>query len=234
MIVGENCSFCLYDIDEMEEADSKSDCDLIEEALNGHGLISEMAWEAIVKRHTPMVRMLASRYSMNSFMEFEDAFSVGLMGLMEAVRHYDPNRDAKFSTYLYSRIGWSISRYYSKLKRQNCIGRPISLNLKVHLLGDTETELINALIDKNNEIDNLFNKGGLSSSMKRAINKLTKEERTYVVLRYLSRNPNLSVFDTAIAKRMGVSDYKVSTIRNRALRKLKSFLIMERMKKGLA
>ena len=62
--------------------------------------------EALIKEFAPTIKYLASRLAIRlpSYLDAEDLFSVGLMGLLNAFDRYDPTREAKFKTYAEYRI----------------------------------------------------------------------------------------------------------------------------------
>ena len=62
--------------------------------------------EALIKEFAPTIRYLASRLAIRlpSYLSAEDLFSVGVIGLMDALARYDPSREAKFKTYAEYRI----------------------------------------------------------------------------------------------------------------------------------
>ena len=62
--------------------------------------------EALIKEFTSTIKYLASRLSVRlpSYLDAEDLFSVGLIGLLNAFERYDPTREAKFKTYAEYRI----------------------------------------------------------------------------------------------------------------------------------
>ncbi len=62
--------------------------------------------EALIKEFAPTIKYLASRLAVRlpSYLDAEDLFSVGLVGLLNAFDRYDPTREAKFKTYAEYRI----------------------------------------------------------------------------------------------------------------------------------
>ena len=62
--------------------------------------------EALIKEFAPTIKYLASRLAIRlpSYLDAEDLFSVGLIGLLNAFDRYDPTREAKFKTYAEYRI----------------------------------------------------------------------------------------------------------------------------------
>ena len=66
--------------------------------------------EQIVCQYSPMVKYAASRIAMRlpAQVEIDDLISVGMLGLMDAIEKFDPNRGAKFKTYAEFRVRGAI------------------------------------------------------------------------------------------------------------------------------
>lgn len=64
----------------------------------------------IVKKYIPLVKYIASRVIMGKtkYVEYEDLVSYGMVGLMDALSKFDPNKGMKFSTYAAIRIKGAI------------------------------------------------------------------------------------------------------------------------------
>jgi RNA polymerase sigma-B factor len=67
-------------------------------------------FEDLVCRYLPLVRKVAHRY-VRPTVSLEDLTQVGTIGLMHAVRHFDPERNVKFEAYAYSHISGQIRHY---------------------------------------------------------------------------------------------------------------------------
>ncbi len=80
----------------------------------------DRAYSEIISRHLETVRRLASFYSAggSASADFDDLYSEGLMGLMNAVRTFDGSKGASFGTYSYSCIN---NRMLNSLKRSTRI-----------------------------------------------------------------------------------------------------------------
>ncbi|HHX75223.1 MAG TPA: sigma-70 family RNA polymerase sigma factor [Firmicutes bacterium] len=61
-------------------------------------------------RHLPLVRSLVKRYS-GEYAEEDDLFQVGCIGLLKALRGYDPRRGTAFATYAVPVIAGEIKMY---------------------------------------------------------------------------------------------------------------------------
>lgn len=66
--------------------------------------------EEIVKKYIPLVKYIASRVIIGKgkYIEYEDLVSYGMVGLMDALNKFDPNKGMKFSTYASIRIKGSM------------------------------------------------------------------------------------------------------------------------------
>ena len=66
--------------------------------------------DRVVQSHTGLVRRFASRYAHYGEIQ-EDLFRAGMIGLIKAVDHFDPDRHLQFSTYAVPCIVGEIKRY---------------------------------------------------------------------------------------------------------------------------
>ncbi|MBN1041217.1 FliA/WhiG family RNA polymerase sigma factor [Clostridium botulinum] len=66
--------------------------------------------EQIVKEYIPLVKYIASRIMIgkNKYMEYEDLVSYGIIGLMDAISKFNPDKGMKFSSYASIRIKGAI------------------------------------------------------------------------------------------------------------------------------
>jgi len=66
--------------------------------------------DSLIENYLYLVRYVAGKMSMSvpPSVEIDDLVSSGVVGLMDAIEKYDPNRDTKFETYAVSRIRGAI------------------------------------------------------------------------------------------------------------------------------
>jgi RNA polymerase sigma factor FliA len=66
--------------------------------------------DRLLVNYTPLVKYVAGRVSarMTYPLEQQDILAWGVLGLLDAVETYDPERGTKFETYAISKIRWSI------------------------------------------------------------------------------------------------------------------------------
>ncbi|MCD7732940.1 MAG: sigma-70 family RNA polymerase sigma factor [Oscillospiraceae bacterium] len=160
------------------------------------------AYSELVSRHLETVGQLAGIYagSATNGADFDDLYSEGLMGLMNAVRTYDESKGASFGTYAHTCIN---NRMINSLRRSNRIRgseEPIE-DLEVAELRSPESILLS------NE--------GISEVMKLAESRLSPLERD--VLRcYLEGKSHVET-----AEELGVNSKSVDNALQRVRRKFR-------------
>lgn len=70
----------------------------------------------IVKEYAPLVISQALKFRPNKLTNFDDYMQAGYIGLLRAIRKYDPTRNTKFSTFSVICIRRQILKEYSKLR----------------------------------------------------------------------------------------------------------------------
>lgn len=66
--------------------------------------------DRLLVNYSPLVKYVTGRISarMTGAVDREDFMSAGLLGLLNAIETYDPEREAKFETYAISKIRWAM------------------------------------------------------------------------------------------------------------------------------
>ena len=66
--------------------------------------------EQVIKEYAPMIKYVANRIALRlpPQIEVDDLISVGVLGLIDAIEKFDPNRGAKFKTYAEFRVRGAI------------------------------------------------------------------------------------------------------------------------------
>ena len=82
----------------------------------------QTAYDELVEAYLPLVKVTVGRMALTipSFISREELCSAGAMGLLSAVRRYDPSREAKFTTYAITRIRGAI---LDELRQRDVLGR---------------------------------------------------------------------------------------------------------------
>jgi len=83
---------------------------LMRDAKNKHGDIPSNLKEQIVLEHTPLIRYIVNRIAVRlpSHIDLDDLHNTGVIGLMDAIEKYDPDKNCKFKTYAEFRIKGAI------------------------------------------------------------------------------------------------------------------------------
>lgn len=85
---------------------------------------ASMLRDRLVVNYSPLVKYVASRMGsrMTGRVEQEDMISWGVMGLLDAIETYDPDKKAKFETYAISKIRWAI---LDQLRKEDWVPRRV-------------------------------------------------------------------------------------------------------------
>ena len=82
----------------------------LRDAKERHGDIPASLKEQIVLEHTPLIRYIVNRIAVRlpSHIDLDDLHNTGVIGLMDAIEKYDPEKNCKFKTYAEFRIKGAI------------------------------------------------------------------------------------------------------------------------------
>ncbi len=82
----------------------------LREARDSNGSIPVPLKQQIVMEHTPLIRYIVNRIAarLPAHVDLEDLHNTGVIGLMDAIDKFDPNRDCKFKTYAEFRVNGAI------------------------------------------------------------------------------------------------------------------------------
>jgi RNA polymerase sigma factor for flagellar operon FliA len=83
---------------------------LLREAKERYNEIPASLKEQIVLEHTPLIRYIVNRIAVRlpSHIDLDDLHNTGVIGLMDAIEKYDPDKNCKFKTYAEFRIKGAI------------------------------------------------------------------------------------------------------------------------------
>lgn len=174
----------------------------------------------------------------------EDLYQAGMLGLVDAYKHYDPNARSKFTTYAYYYIVGEVNKFIRessnlklskdliKLKRSiykvydlmtQKLGRTPS-NLEIALYLDIDVEDVDLAINSdvgfvdidssNIKYDNIDN-----IDLMLEIDRLNRDERELIINRYFN-----DLTQSEVSKIMGISQVSVSRSEEKVLRKLRNNL----------
>ena len=109
---------------------------------------SREAYEKLVDIYLPMVKITVGRIAVTipTYIDRDELYSAGCMGLLSAIERYDDTREAKFSTYAMARIRGAI---IDELRNHDMLGRVT--RDRVNRIAAAEQQLINEGRDLTNE-----------------------------------------------------------------------------------
>ena len=179
----------------------------------------------------------------------DDLYQVGMLGLIDAYKHYDKKYDTKFSTYAYYYIVGEVNKYIresSSLKiskdlvelnkkiikaremMEQRLGREPS-NLELSLYLEVDEELINSALSACLEVDSIDNcydtvktYDDVSADvldLRSEIEKLPEDEKKLIFARYYN-----DLTQSEASNILGMSQVQVSRYESKILKKLKTKL----------
>ena len=80
--------------------------DFIKKAQEGE----QQAVDILVEKNIALVKSIIKRF-LNRGYEYDDLFQIGVIGLIKAIRNYDPQYNVRFSTYAVPMIMGEIKRF---------------------------------------------------------------------------------------------------------------------------
>ncbi|MBQ2780100.1 MAG: sigma-70 family RNA polymerase sigma factor [Clostridia bacterium] len=98
--------------------ESLSDEELVSAYLSG----DELAFAILVQRYTPLIRAQSSYFSV-SLSEYEDLKQEGMLGLLSAVRAFEPQRGRSFRSFA---LVCSRNRMLSSVRNRHVVVEPMS------------------------------------------------------------------------------------------------------------
>lgn len=179
----------------------------------------------------------------------DDLFQAGMLGLVDAYKHFDPSVSVKFSTYAYYYIVGEVNKYI----RESCslkiskdlinlkkkilqvtdimtqkLGRvPSSLELSLYLdvsLEDVDnaiiaTDEVTSIDEKYDSLKYFDNINADLLDLQDSIDKLSDDERNLIIARYYD-----GMTQNETSKVLGISQVQVSRNEAKILKKLRTSL----------
>lgn len=179
----------------------------------------EFAFDKLVEHNLRLVVFVVNRFQ-NTKYDREDLFSIGTIGLIKAVRTFDPTKNIKFNTYAAKCIENEILMKLRKNKKQNqdvFLEEVVSNDkdgnqLTIFDLLGTDKEIVEENIEKKETIEFLRN----------VIEELPENEK--MIIKYRFGIDCIQKKQSDIAKIFNISQSYVSRIEQRVLLKIKKKL----------
>ena len=175
---------------------------LIERVREG----DKQAENRMVEENMGLVYSIARRF-LNRGYDAEDLTQIGAIGLIKAVKKFNPEFNVQFSTYAVPMITGEIKRF---LCDDGAV--KISRTLKENAMkGDKEIRLLDTITGEEIE-DGVINKVMIDDILSR----LTEREKEIILLRYFRGKTQ-----SEIAKIIGVSQVQISRIEKKAIERIR-------------
>ena len=100
------------------------------DALAAHRKVNEQTQEALIKTHALMVKRIAHHLlgRLPRSIQLDDLVQAGMLGLLEAARHYDDTKGASFETYAGIRIRGHM---LDEVRRNDWVPRSVYRNARM-------------------------------------------------------------------------------------------------------
>lgn len=192
-----------------------------QDALNRLAKGDPKARDELIEHNLRLVVYIAKKFD-GSVPDTQDLVSIGAMGLIKAVKNYNPEKNIKLATFASRCIENEILMHLRKVSRRKCeisLDEPINTDWEGNelLLSDiigTEPDSVSQEIEKRSEIDMLY----------KSMEKLSPKEKKIIYLRY-GLNGEDEKTQKEIADMLGISQSYISRLEKKVLTKLKNDLI---------
>jgi RNA polymerase sigma-32 factor len=178
----------------------------------------EKAKHTLARAYLPLVKRIAVEY-LKFDASWEDLVSQGFVGLMKAVRRYDPDRGARLGAYAYKWIEAELREYTLRQVPMESLNEPAGEDgvEKIHLLEDEGEDQEWAF---SNAQERLMRQAFLA----RALESLPDAERQIIVERHLRDQPT-PLKD--LGARFGLSGESIRQMELKALKALRGMAMRE-------
>lgn len=176
------------------------------------------AQEILIRKNMRLVAHMVKKYT-SSDMEQEDMISIGTIGLIKAIKSFDPDKGSRLATYAAKCIDNELLMQLRSNKKRN---REVSLNEPIGTDREgNEISLMDFLECENSDVYHLVQFNQEVEWLRKAIeSRLEERERKVIALRY-GLYGTREMTQMEIARMMGISRSYVSRIEKKALGKLR-------------
>ena len=148
----------------------------------------------------------------------DDLISIGVIGLIKAIRTIDPSQNTRLATYAARCVENEIFMYFHTLRRVSCevsLSEPIDTDCEGNTL-----ELMDILSSEEDMFENLLKSDKIALLRAYLQSELDAREREIMILRY-GLNERRPLTQRETAERLGISRSYVSRIEKAAIEKLR-------------
>ncbi len=176
------------------------------------------AQEILIRKNMRLVAHMVKKYT-SSDMEQEDMISIGTIGLIKAIKSFDPDKGSRLATYAAKCIDNELLMQLRSNKKRS---REVSLNEPIGTDREgNEISLMDFLECENSDVYHLVLFNQEVEWLRKAIeSRLEEREHKVIALRY-GLYGTREMTQMEIARMMGISRSYVSRIEKKALGKLR-------------
>ena len=148
----------------------------------------------------------------------DDLISIGVIGLIKAIRTFDPSKNTRLATYAARCVENEIFMHFRTLRRVSCevsLSEPIDTDCEGNTL-----ELMDILSSEEDMCENLLKSDKIALLRAYLQSELDAREREIMILRY-GLNERRPLTQRETAERLGISRSYVSRIEKAAIEKLR-------------
>ncbi len=195
---------------------------------------NQEARQKLITHNLRMVLKIAYQFQNSMKLPIEDLINIGVFGLIYAIDNYDPDKGS-LSAIAYPAIKNTYLKYLMYTKRQKRNDeRDISLQTPVYQNKDgkditLEDTLGDTLADENVSLEDTVIGKIQSEAVKKVLQKLTKQEREILYLRYGIPDGKTHTLEE-IAQMKGITREGVRQAEAKALKKLRHPRITKQIK----
>ncbi|MCD7741544.1 MAG: RNA polymerase sporulation sigma factor SigK [Ruminococcus sp.] len=178
------------------------------------------AWDTLIVHNLRLVVYISKKFE-SPTCSSEDLISIGTIGLIKAVRSFDPSKNIKLATYASRCIENEILMYLRKASQQRA---EISIDEPLNTDRDGNELLLSDIISSDDEsIDEKLERSCQRKSLMEEISKLSPRERQIMELRFgLVDGKELT--QKEVADIIGISQSYISRLEKKIIKSIKSKL----------
>ncbi len=178
------------------------------------------AWELLIVHNLRLVVYIAKKFESPSCSS-EDLISIGAIGLIKAVRSFDPNKNIKLATYASRCIENEILMYLRKASSQRT---EISIDEPLNTDRDGNELLLSDVIGSDEEsITEKLQRDCEQRSLMEEIAKLSPRERQIMELRFGLKDGK-ELTQKEVADRIGISQSYISRLEKKIIKNIRKKL----------
>ena len=193
---------------------------LLSDIRIGNGNDVEKARQALITHNLRLVVYIAKKFE-NKTTSTEDLVSIGTIGLMKAVKTFNPEKNIKLATYASRCIENEILMHLRKvnnIKSEMSFDEPLSVDWD-----GNELTLRDVLGTDPNDVFEEIVYDDEKRLLRQTVAALPEKERNLMTLRF-GLDGNESLTQKQLADKMGISQSYISRLEKRILQKIKNEL----------